>query len=178
MNPLNNSNEETLLNSKPVLRKILEKTCAWGNDRQNLIASHPNFFEIEKEKKYFGNFSPYSAKEVKDYYCVPPCKNALEYAVSYNFWILILLLLTLYLGMFPTRQNLEAKRRSMACLRSHHMGCWKPMAEASPSMEWLSILLASVSRTTSAIQVTSFPTLPQKSNSATGHILPQFINCK
>ena len=90
MNPLNNSNEETLLNSKPVLRKILEKTCAWGNDRQNLIASHPNFFEIEKEKKYFGNFSPYSAKEVKAWYCVPPCKNALEYAVSYYFSILIL----------------------------------------------------------------------------------------
>ena len=116
MNPLNKSNEETLLNSKPVLRKILEKTCAWGNDRQNLIASHPNFFEIEKEKKYFGNFSPYSAKEVKDYYCVPPCKNALEYAVSYNFWILILLLLTLYLGMFPTRQNLETKGWTMVRL--------------------------------------------------------------
>ena len=57
MNPYNASAEETLLNSKPVVKKILENTTAWGETRRNLIASHPNFFNVEKENKFENNTS-------------------------------------------------------------------------------------------------------------------------
>ena len=82
MNPLNKTAEETLLNSTPVLKKILQYAEPWGNNPQNLTAAHPNFFAIEKGKKYEENISPYSERNVAMYYCVPPCDNAKKYVVS------------------------------------------------------------------------------------------------
>ena len=82
MNPMNESAEETLLNSTPILKKILQHSEPWGNNPQNLVKSHPNFMAIEKAKKFEENISPYSEGNVQMYYCTPPCLNAKKYVVS------------------------------------------------------------------------------------------------
>ena len=82
MNPLNKTAEETLLNSTPVLKKILQHAQPWGNNPQNLVKAHPNFMAIEKAKKFEENISSYSEGNVQMYYCTPPCQNAKKYAVS------------------------------------------------------------------------------------------------
>ena len=82
MNPYNKSAEETLLNSKPVLEKILEHSTGWGGTHRNLVRAHPNFFLIEKEKKFNENVSGTSEDHVDSYYCTPPCANAERYIVS------------------------------------------------------------------------------------------------
>ena len=84
-NPSNNSNGETIMNSTPILKKLLERADRWGDTHKNLVRSHPNFFNLERVEKRLNNTSIFSEANVKTYYCQPPCKNADEYVVSYNY---------------------------------------------------------------------------------------------
>ena len=82
---MNNSPGETILNSTPVLKRLMKHAERWGNTHTKLVKSHENFFELEKVEKKTKNSSEYSEANVDAYYCQPPCQNAEEYAVSHYF---------------------------------------------------------------------------------------------
>ena len=109
MNPNNESAEETLLHSTPILKKILEHAEPWGDNPQNLTKAHPNFMEIEKAKKFEENISSYSQRHVQMYYCTPPCKNAYKYAVS--FVLQFFAPLKFCLGILYSSEDLALRRQ-------------------------------------------------------------------